>query len=57
VKCPFCNYDGSGKTDKEIVEDLMKRVEANDAGAIYVLGSYHSHGKLRMFVLVCVGRN
>jgi len=43
---PFCNYDGSGKTDEEIVEDLMKRVEANDAGAIYVLGSYHSHGTL-----------
>jgi TPR repeat protein len=45
MKCPFCNYDGRGKTDEEIVEDLMKRVEANDAGATYVLGSYHYHGQ------------
>ena len=46
VKCAFCNYDGSGETDKEIVEDLMKRVEANDAGATYLLACCHCHGKL-----------
>jgi TPR repeat protein len=41
-KCPFCNADQMGKTDKEDNEDIMKRVEANDAGAIYLLGnSYH----------------
>jgi len=44
-KCPYCNAEKMGKTDKEIVEDLMKRVEANDAGATYVLGSYHYHGQ------------
>ena len=42
-KCPFCNADRS-KTDEEIVEKIMKRVEANDATAIYVLGSYYNHG-------------
>jgi TPR repeat protein len=35
-----------GKTDKERVEELMKRVEANDANSIYVLGSYYQHGQL-----------
>jgi hypothetical protein len=35
-----------GKTDEENVEELMKRVEANDAGAMYVLGSYYFHGQL-----------
>ena len=34
-----------GKTDEEDVKELMKRVEANDAGATYVLGSYHYHGQ------------
>jgi len=43
--CPYCNAEKMGKTDKEVVEDLMKRVEANDAGATYVLGSYHYHGQ------------
>jgi hypothetical protein len=42
-KCPFCNADRS-KTDEEIVEKIMKRVEANDACAMYVLGSYYYHG-------------
>jgi hypothetical protein len=44
-KCPYCNAEKMGKTDEEIVEDLMKRVEVNDAGATYVLGSYHYHGQ------------
>jgi DNA-directed RNA polymerase subunit RPC12/RpoP len=44
--CPFCNSKRFGKTDKEKVEELMKRVEANDAGAIYILGSYYAHGQL-----------
>ena len=42
-RCPFCNADRS-KTEEEIVEKIMKRVEANDATAIYVLGSYYYHG-------------
>ena len=44
--CPFCNSNRDEKTDDEQIDDLMKRVEANDAGATYVLGSYHRHGKL-----------
>jgi TPR repeat protein len=28
-----------------MVEEIMKRVEVNDAGAIYVLGTYYYHGQ------------
>ena len=42
-KCPFCN-SGRGKTDEENNEDLMKRVEANDAGAIYMLAAHYNQG-------------
>jgi hypothetical protein len=45
-KCPFCNADRSNKTDLDRVEELMKRVAANDAGAIYVLGHFYYYGKL-----------
>jgi TPR repeat protein len=44
-KCPFCKAERMGKTDEERVEELMKRVEVNDAGAICQLGSYYSHGR------------
>jgi hypothetical protein len=43
-KCPFCKNDRMNKTDEESLEELMKRVEANDAGAIYVLGNYYDFG-------------
>jgi TPR repeat protein len=43
-KCPFCNSDQGTKTDEEKIEQLMKRVEANDAGANYALGSHYYHG-------------
>jgi len=46
-KCPFCNADLGNKTEEEDNEDLMKRVEANDAATIYMLaGSYYQglHG-------------
>jgi TPR repeat protein len=40
-KCPFCNSERN-KTDEEHGEEIMKRVEANDAASIYVLaGSYY----------------
>jgi tetratricopeptide (TPR) repeat protein len=42
-KCPFCNAD-QDKTDGELVEEMMKRVEANDANSIYALGTYYYHG-------------
>jgi len=43
-RCPFCNSDRSSKTVEEEVEELMKRVEANDAGAVCQLGSYYYDG-------------
>ena len=45
-KCPFCNAERMGKTDEERVEEFIKRVEVNDAGATYVLGSNYYHGQL-----------
>jgi TPR repeat protein len=36
-KCPFCKADLRGKTDLDRVEELKKRMEVNDAGAIYAL--------------------
>ena len=44
-KCPFCNSDRGSKTDKEDVEDLMKRVNVNDAGAIFILANSYHHGR------------
>jgi TPR repeat protein len=41
---PFCNADRSSKTREENNEDLMKRVEANDPGAIYFLANSYQHG-------------
>jgi TPR repeat protein len=43
-KCPFCNSDRSGKTDEELVADMMKRVDANDAASICMLANYYEHG-------------
>jgi TPR repeat protein len=43
-KCPFCNSDRSSKTREENNEDLMKRVEANDAASICVLANFYQHG-------------
>ena len=42
-KCPFCNSDRD-KTEVEQVEEMMKRVEANDAGAMHVLAGYYHQG-------------
>ena len=46
--CPFCNADRRGKTDEERVEEMMKRVEANDAGSMYQLAKI-----ITMEQLVC----
>jgi TPR repeat protein len=45
---PFCKADHVNKTYEESVEELMKRMEANDAGSMMVLGSHYYHGKLRL---------
>jgi TPR repeat protein len=42
--CPFCNSDRRGKTDEEKLAEMMKRVEANDSGAIYLANNYY-HGR------------
>ena len=43
-KCPFCNSDRSNKTVVEHVEDLMKRVEANDPASMFMLANSYQHG-------------
>jgi TPR repeat protein len=45
-KCPLRNSDRRGKTDEDRVEEMMKRVEANNAGAICALGSSYLHGQV-----------
>ena len=45
-KCPFCNAMTGGKTNNKINEELMKRVEANDAFSMMVLGNNYYHGDL-----------
>ena len=42
-KCPFCNSDRS-KTVEERVEEMMKRVEANDAASIFLLATHYNQG-------------
>jgi TPR repeat protein len=46
-KCPFCNSH-TAKTDEEMVEELTKRVAANDAASIFVLGASYYHGYLSL---------
>jgi hypothetical protein len=42
-RCPFCNAKMS-KTAEEEIKQTMKRVEANDAGAMCQLGNQYIHG-------------
>jgi TPR repeat protein len=41
---PFCKSDHVDKTDEERVDELMRQVEVNDAGAIFALGNNYYHG-------------
>jgi TPR repeat protein len=43
-KCPFCNSNRGGKTDEEDVEEIMKRVAANDAVAMGMLATHYNQG-------------
>ena len=43
-RCAFCNSEQSSKTLEERVEDLLKRVEANDAASIFLLANSYHHG-------------
>jgi TPR repeat protein len=42
-KCPFCNSD-RGKTEEELVAEMMKRVAANDAASINLLADSYDRG-------------
>ena len=43
-KCMFCNADQGGKSREDGIAEIMKRVEANDAGAICELAHQYCHG-------------
>ena len=43
-KCHFCNADRASKTNEEVVEDVMKRVEANDVASINLLADTYYKG-------------
>ena len=43
-RCAFCNSDRR-KTEKERVEEIMKRVEANDAASIFHLAQHYYNGE------------
>jgi tetratricopeptide (TPR) repeat protein len=45
-KCPFCNADQADKTDEEHVEQMRKRVDANDPDSIVVLACSYFEGRL-----------
>ena len=44
--CPFCKAERLYKTDEETVEGLMKRIEVNDADAMFELATYYKFGSL-----------
>jgi TPR repeat protein len=42
--CPFCKAERLGKADEERVQDIMKRVDVNDAGVMTVMASKYYQG-------------
>jgi hypothetical protein len=44
--CPYCKAEILVKTDEEKFKEIMKRVKANDAGAIFELGDSYYNGLL-----------
>jgi hypothetical protein len=44
-KCPFCNAN-VGMEDEIILEQMMKRVEANDADSMTELGKSYAYGRI-----------
>ena len=45
MKCPFCNAERSSIREDENIEEIMKRVEANDAASINLLANYYEQGR------------
>jgi TPR repeat protein len=43
-KCPFCKAEVLNKTEEEANQELMQRVEANDANAMFVLANRYYDG-------------
>jgi TPR repeat protein len=43
-KCPFCNTHRANKTEEETVEEILKRVEANDSTSMIDLGTRYLQG-------------
>jgi hypothetical protein len=39
-QCAFCKAERKGKTEEKEVKEMLKRVEANDASAMYHLARY-----------------
>ena len=44
MKCPFCNSERD-KTIEQQVEEMRRRVEANDAASMNMLANYYEHGR------------
>ena len=45
MNCPHCKSMRIGLSDEDIVKEMMKRVEANDAKSMYVLGNSYDFGE------------
>ena len=45
-KCPFCNADTEINSDADKIENIMKRVDSIDTGAIDLLGTCYYNGLL-----------
>ena len=43
--CPFCKSERGNKTDEEQVEEVLKRVEANDPASIFLLANIYYRGE------------
>jgi hypothetical protein len=42
--CPFCKAEIGDNTDEDVLEQMMKRVEANDPTSIFMLAHYYEYG-------------
>ena len=43
--CPFCKSERGNKTDEDQVEEVLKRVEANDPASICLLANIYDRGE------------
>jgi TPR repeat protein len=44
-QCPYCKADRSEKTEEEMIEEIMKRAEANDPISICLLANSYQFGR------------